>query len=113
MTELTHFQTRTGELAVEISDGQSGFELAGRSSTVAASRRLLEEMLAQTRETAASALSAFREGPDSPDKVEVEFGVKLTAQAGAVIAKTAAEGHFLVRLQWSARAEAGTSSDGL
>ena len=32
---------------------------------------------------------------------EIEFGVKLNAAAGAVIAKTSAEGHLTVKLTWS------------
>jgi hypothetical protein len=33
--------------------------------------------------------------------VEVEFGIKLAGEAGALIAKASAEGHFTVRLKWS------------
>jgi hypothetical protein len=33
--------------------------------------------------------------------VEIEFGVKLTAEAGALIAKSAVEGHLVVKLSWS------------
>jgi hypothetical protein len=36
-----------------------------------------------------------------PDSVEMTFGVKLDAQAGAVIAKTGVQGHFEVKLTWS------------
>ena len=31
----------------------------------------------------------------------MEFGIKLAGEAGAMIAKTSAEGHFTVRLSWS------------
>jgi hypothetical protein len=37
----------------------------------------------------------------APDTKEVEFGIKLTAEAGALISKVAGEGHFTVRLAWS------------
>jgi len=30
----------------------------------------------------------------------VEFGVRLTAEAGAVIAKSSVEGHLTVKLTW-------------
>jgi hypothetical protein len=44
-----------------------------------------------------------------PDGIEVEFGVKLNAEAGAVIAKSAVEGHFTVKLSWDRGShEAGT-----
>jgi hypothetical protein len=35
-----------------------------------------------------------------PDQVEVEFGVDLAVQAGAVITKTGAGCHLLVKLTW-------------
>jgi len=36
----------------------------------------------------------------SPDQVEVEFGVKLEAEAGAVITKAGTEAHFQITLKW-------------
>ena len=35
-----------------------------------------------------------------PDEVELKFGVKLDAQAGAVIARTGLQGQFEVKLKW-------------
>jgi len=32
----------------------------------------------------------------------VEFGVKLAGTAGAVIARNVADGHFVLRMSWSA-----------
>ncbi|MBV9162665.1 MAG: hypothetical protein JO281_14200 [Pseudonocardiales bacterium] len=39
----------------------------------------------------------------SPGRIELEFGVKLAGAAGAIIAKTAAEGHFTVKLELGVR----------
>ena len=36
-----------------------------------------------------------------PDQVEVEIGVTLTAEAGAVVARTSAQGHLKVKLIWT------------
>ena len=36
-----------------------------------------------------------------PDEVEVEFGVKLNAETGAVIAKAATEANFKINLKWT------------
>ena len=35
-----------------------------------------------------------------PRAVEVQFGVRLNAEVGAVIAKTQTEAHFMVTLTW-------------
>jgi hypothetical protein len=37
----------------------------------------------------------------SPDEMTVEFGLTLTAETGAVVAKGSAEVHFTVTLAWS------------
>lgn len=36
-----------------------------------------------------------------PDEVKVEFGIKLDAEAGALIAKSKVEAHMVVTLRWS------------
>ncbi|OLF14666.1 CU044_2847 family protein [Actinophytocola xanthii] len=56
--------------------------------------------LAHVRKAASVALASFRDMDVRPDDVEVEFGVKLNAQAGAVIARTGVDGHLKVKLTW-------------
>ncbi|MBL7258746.1 CU044_2847 family protein [Paractinoplanes lichenicola] len=62
----------------------------------------LEDALHGVRSIALKALDSFRAGDNGADTVEVEFGVKFKAEAeSAVFARTAAEGHLVVRLSWS------------
>jgi NTP-dependent ternary system trypsin peptidase co-occuring protein len=56
--------------------------------------------LAHVRQAASIALSNFRDMDVRPDEVQVDFGVKLNAQAGAVIAKTGVDGHLKITLTW-------------
>ncbi|MFF8940647.1 CU044_2847 family protein [Streptomyces paradoxus] len=58
----------------------------------------LQQMLDPVRDAAAVVLDQLRQA--SPDEVEVEFGVDLSAQAGAVIAKGESAVHFKVRVLW-------------
>jgi hypothetical protein len=60
----------------------------------------LKKALHGVRDAARTALAAFRDFPEGPQEVEVEFGVKLATEAGAIIAKSAAEGHLTVKLKW-------------
>ncbi|MGW0810760.1 CU044_2847 family protein [Nonomuraea sp. NPDC002799] len=60
-----------------------------------------QDALVHVRDAASVALQTFRDIPAGPDEVEIEFGVKLGTEAGAVIAKTALEGHLTVKLKWS------------
>lgn len=99
------FETRTGTVVVEVADGDPGFELASRDGVVHDAARKLESALQDVRAAAESTLEVFRGGVTRPDGIDVEFGVKLNAEAGAIIAKTSVEGHFTVKLSWRRQPE--------
>lgn len=56
--------------------------------------------MGSVRDAAASALRHFKDIPQPPDEVTIEFGVELSAEVGAVIARTAATAHLQVTLAW-------------
>ncbi|MFC6084830.1 CU044_2847 family protein [Sphaerisporangium aureirubrum] len=88
-----------GEVLVEVSPNDPGIRRAGRAGDVIeASTESLQAALQPIRAAAEAALDAFRKS--APNEVEIEFGVRLTAEAGAVIAKSGVEGHLTVKLTW-------------
>ncbi|MET8561980.1 CU044_2847 family protein [Streptomyces flaveolus] len=103
MDELVEFRTEDGALVVVEGAGgtRSGARLVSRGDGPAQAARTFEGALDGVRAAAASALRVFRDGSLRPDAVEIEFGVRLSAEAGAVIAKGSAEGHLVVKLSWS------------
>jgi hypothetical protein len=101
VNELVRWQTEHGTIVVESDDREPGFRSVSRSGEIfhdAAGR--FEDAFHNVREAAQSALAALRGGDLNPDAVELEFGVKLNAAAGAVIAKTSVEGHLKVKMTW-------------
>ncbi|KOX03392.1 hypothetical protein ADK65_07570 [Streptomyces sp. NRRL B-1140] len=101
MAELVRFDGPDGaSLMVEVEDDDAGLELISRdpNGVVRAGRRL-EEALASVRPALRSVVDSV--AALAPDAYEVEFGMKLNAESGVVVARTALEGHFSVRLQWS------------
>ncbi|MFI6605304.1 CU044_2847 family protein [Streptomyces sp. NPDC050507] len=103
MAALMEFTTDSGEtVTVEVDRHVPGAQLVARDGhALARAERTFDEALQGIRSAAESALSVFRDGALKPDGVELEFGVKITAEAGAVIAKSALEGHLTVKLSWS------------
>ncbi|MER6683406.1 CU044_2847 family protein [Streptomyces olivaceoviridis] len=101
--ELVEFRTEDGALVVVegAAGARSGARLVSRGEGPAQAARTFEGALDGVRAAAASALRVFRDGSLCPDAVEIEFGVRLSAEAGAVIAKGSAEGHLVVKLSWS------------
>lgn len=94
------FETETGSIVMEVPEDEPGFERVPRDGVIADARQKLENALHDVRNAAESTLRVFRAGVTRPDGIEVEFGVKLNAEAGAVIAKSSVEGHFTVKLSW-------------
>jgi hypothetical protein len=102
VTELLRFQTDdNSQIVVEVGEQEAGVVRVSRSGGFIDVRQHFDEALAQVRDAATRALEVFRDGTLCPDEVELEFGVRLNAEVGAVIAKTATEGHLVVRLKWS------------
>ncbi|MGW7794035.1 CU044_2847 family protein [Streptomyces bangladeshensis] len=97
------FRTEDGALVVVEGAGttRSGARLVSRGDGPAQAARTFEGALDGVRAAATAALRVFRDGSLRPDAVEIEFGVRLSAEAGAVIAKGSAEGHLLVKLSWA------------
>ncbi|MGW0843163.1 CU044_2847 family protein [Streptomyces sp. NPDC002787] len=112
MEGLVEFRTEDGAvIAVEAAAQEEfGSRLVARGDDGAVqATRTFERSLDGVRTAAESALRVFRDGSLKPDAVEIEFGVKLTAEAGALIAKSAVEGHLVVRLSWSPQSTEGSS----
>ncbi|MFD9106985.1 CU044_2847 family protein [Streptomyces bottropensis] len=101
MTEIVRFKVGPGSsVLVETDEAIYGTETVSRlpDGVIEAGHRL-EEALAGVRGVAKASIESLREL--SPETIEVEFGVKLTAGADALIAKASGEGHFTVKLSWS------------
>ncbi|WSL21803.1 hypothetical protein OG302_28310 [Streptomyces sp. NBC_01283] len=102
MDDLVEFATDDGTHVVlaDVED-MHGSHLVSRGEGPVRAVRTFEESLAGARAAAESALRVFRDGTLRPDSVEIEFGVRMSAEAGAVIVKGTAEGHLVVRLAWT------------
>jgi Trypsin-co-occurring domain 1 len=100
MSELVRFEDRNGSvLLVEVDEESLGIERIRRdeNGVVEAGKRL-DEALAAAQPTIRTVIQTLR--GLAPDEHEIEFGIKLNAEAGVVVAKSAVEGHFNVKLLW-------------
>lgn len=105
MRRMLRFPLSDGsEVTVEVdSDDDGGVGRAGRAgAAVERATMSYNEAMAAVRRAAEATVEQFRDLAVRPDTVELEFGVRLTAEAGAVIARTEAEAQLTVRLGWSA-----------
>src|SRR5215216_398185 len=65
-----------------------------------------DSSLEKIKPIAASVIGKLREVSDSPEQIAVEFGIKLNASAGVVLASSAIESNFKVTLTWKRAAKA-------
>ncbi|WP_412538378.1 CU044_2847 family protein [Longispora sp. K20-0274] len=99
MGDLLRYESDHGTILIEERDGGT-LERIGLLDHLYPAKQRLEAALAQVRPAIDAALSMVRGLPKKPDQVEVEVGVTLTAEAGAVVARTTAEGHLVIRATW-------------
>lgn len=107
MTELVAVPLeRGGVVVVEMDHVPAGLVKVRRSGQVVAEAvQTLEAALDSVTPLAESILARLRQA--RPEEVTVEFGVTLTAEVGAVIAKTSGECHLKVTLHWKQDDDAG------
>ena len=101
MKELVRFELANGGSVVAELDDSPGASRVARQNVLETAKGTLESALADVRDAAAAALAQFQGMARKPDEVEIKFGVKLDAQAGAIIARTGMQGHFEVKVRWT------------
>jgi hypothetical protein len=101
MPELVRYLLDDGSHVLVQAAAGDGVTLTGRVGKTVDAVSSLAESLSSVRGAASEALRLFREGIDAPEHIEIEFGVVLNAEAGAIIAKTGVEGHMKIKLMWA------------
>lgn len=100
MTEILRYEVGSGTVLVEVADDSYGVERPARNEQgITDAGRRLEDALAAIRPAANAAAEVLKEA--GADHVEVQFGVKLAGEAGAIIARNSSEAHFIVKLSFS------------
>jgi hypothetical protein len=97
-----------GSVLVEVAEDRSGpVTRGGRTEDLVTSAgATLESALDQLGPVVKGVVTRLREAADWPDEVEVEFSIKLSADANVIIARSAGEANFKISLHWS-RKDAG------
>src|SRR6476659_10894440 len=108
MKHIVEFPMESGDvLLVEVDDPMaSGTTLRGGHGTdmVERARLTYEEAVDRIKPAAESILQRMRGIAEPPDVISVEFGIKLNANIGAILASTSAEAQFTLTLTWNLEA---------
>ena len=105
MKQLIEFSLKNeNSILIEVDETQpeGGVVPAARTGgIIAKASRSFEGALEKIKFVAEAIITELHSLSYKPDKAEVEFGVKLSADAGAIIASTGAEANFKVTLTWN------------
>jgi hypothetical protein len=86
---------------VEVDEARGGgVRRGGPSDITEKATQTFETALEKIRPAAVELIAQFRNLHEPPQIAVVEFGVKLSAEAGAFIASVATEANFKVTLTW-------------
>jgi hypothetical protein len=111
MKRLVEFPLQDGgTMLVEVDEPEGYAEAVVRGGVVKAARP--GEVVEKAKETFEDALDKIKPGAqaiidklrglhDAPDEIDVEFGIKLSAEAGAFIASAGVEATYTVSLKWT------------
>ena len=111
MKRLVEFPSENGDvIMVETEDlgSPNGTTRRGLSSSAVVERAQtsFEEALEKAQPIATGLIGRLRNIADSPDEVEVEFGLTLSANVGVVlVAGGSAGANYKVRLKWHKTSE--------
>lgn len=108
MKRLVEFPLADGTailVEVDAAADSGGKAVRGAAAAEVAERACdtLEAALAKMRPAAEAIIGRLRDLSQPPDTIAVEFGLKLSASAGAVIAAAATEANFKIDLTWKRR----------
>jgi hypothetical protein len=92
-----------GSILIEVDEPTDEPVLRGRGAAAAvpALTEPLEHVLAGLGPATRALVTQLRALSDSPHEIEVEFAVKLSADAKIIIARAGSEANFRIVLKWS------------
>jgi NTP-dependent ternary system trypsin peptidase co-occuring protein len=96
-----------GSVFVEVDEVRStdGSIRRGLSPTdlVGKADETVEAAFARVKPAAVALVNSLRDLVDAPDEIQLTFGIRLSGEVGAVIAKTSADANFEVQMSWKAK----------
>lgn len=108
MTQLVEFPLEGGgSVVVEVEAAASpdgairrGFDPARSAVSVTKATETLEAAFDRIGPAASALLAKLRAGLETPSELELEFGIQLSAEVGAIIASSSGQANVKVRAVW-------------
>jgi NADPH-dependent glutamate synthase beta subunit-like oxidoreductase len=93
-----------GTVLVQVDDGAPGEVTRGwgdrETRVVEQARQTFEQAVGRVQPAVQGLLNQLRSLADTPEQIEVEFGLQLSAEVGAFVAGASTTGNFKVSMTW-------------
>ena len=100
--EIVEFKTKDGiPIHVEVNVDERTTGVAGKGGVIVdKTQKTFEDAISRIRPNAEAVIAGLGGIATAPDQTTVEFGVKLSAKAGMILASSEAEANLKVSLTW-------------
>jgi hypothetical protein len=90
-------------ILVEVDEPETGgvVPAARKGNVIEKAHQTLEKSLESVKPAAEYVVTQLRKLHDTPDEISVEFGIKLSAASGAILASAGVEANYKVTLKWA------------
>jgi hypothetical protein len=107
MSQLVEFPLQDGgSVLVQVDEVAAGGPVTrglGDRQVMGQAAQTFEQAISRIQPAAQALIERLRALTDAPDEVGVEFGLELSAEAGAFIAAASTSANFKVSLTWNRR----------
>ena len=116
MKRLIEFPLEDGDLIlveVDVDEEVGGLVSTasdGRNDVPVKATMTFEAAMEKVKPAAVAIVKKLKALSDPPDEMEVSFGLKLSADAGAVVASAGIEANYTVTLKWKRVAEKASTN---
>jgi len=103
-TQIIEYPLQDGtSVLIEVADdGQQGnWRDASTETVLSRANDTLESAIERVKPAAQAIISRLSTLSERPTEIELEFGIKFSAQAGAIIASGSVEANYVVKLKWT------------
>lgn len=101
MKKIVEFTLPDGSsIFAEVDEPHDGLVGVNPTEMAVKAQQTFDRALENVKPIASTIIGKLRELNQPADEVEVKFGIKLTAEAGAVIAMAGAEVNYEITLKW-------------
>jgi hypothetical protein len=103
LTRVVEMMLESGDKVLVEVDTIPGVDRAGTRAEKAVdiAAHTLDKGLEQVAPIMNAVVNRLRDTPEPPDRVTLQFGLKVSGELGLIIGKSAAEANFTITAEWS------------